>query len=197
MNPNDHTTRAAAQLLGVSVRTVQLWLEKGQLQGWKTSGGHRRISHDSVEQLRQLRTPHNALAAPRPLNVLVVEDNASLLKLYRKQISAWPFATTLFTASNGFEGLVMVGKVCPDLMVCDLRLPGVTGFQIVRALCAMPRYQHMRIVVVSGMPANEIAAHGDLPKRVSVMGKPIDFQTLQHIGLAQLARSSNPKQTQP
>ena len=45
------TTRQAATLLNVSVRTVQLWVESGVLQAWKTAGGHRRISVGSIQQL--------------------------------------------------------------------------------------------------------------------------------------------------
>jgi excisionase family DNA binding protein len=42
------TTREAATLLGVSVGTVQLWVENGLLQAWKTAGGHRRVMRDSI-----------------------------------------------------------------------------------------------------------------------------------------------------
>ncbi len=45
------TTREAATLLGVSVGTVQLWVESGLLRAWKTAGGHRRVMRDSVERL--------------------------------------------------------------------------------------------------------------------------------------------------
>ena len=45
------TSAEAAQLLGVALRTVQLWTEAGLLQGWKTAGGHRRISRESVQRL--------------------------------------------------------------------------------------------------------------------------------------------------
>ncbi|MBY0521377.1 MAG: helix-turn-helix domain-containing protein, partial [Sphingomonas sp.] len=37
------TTRDAAKILGVSVRSVQVWVEKGLLRAWKTEGGHRRV----------------------------------------------------------------------------------------------------------------------------------------------------------
>ena len=182
MGENDYTTRDAARLLGVSVRTVQLWLEKGHLQGWKTSGGHRRLKRSSVEQAALARSQAQPQPTPkRSLNVLVVEDSTALLKLYRSLISRWPFPTSMFTACNGYEALVMVGKVTPDLLICDLRLPGITGFQVVRALCDMPRFRQLAIVVVSGMPLNEIAAHGDLPKGVLTMEKPIDSEQLQHL----------------
>lgn len=45
------TTAEAAQLLGISTRTAQLWVESGQLPSWKTPGGHRRIPRQAVFDL--------------------------------------------------------------------------------------------------------------------------------------------------
>ena len=189
MAENYCTTRDAARLLGVSLRTAQQWLEKGYLEGWKTSGGHRRITHRSVLRALSERGPAAAASArPYSLPVLVVEDEPVLLKLYQVQVSRWPFPVTLYTAPNGYEGLVMVGEVAPAMLVCDLRLPGVNGFQIVRSLCAMERYKEMAIIVVSGLPSNEIDAHGGLPPRVERSGKPIDFGRLKSIASDLYAR---------
>ena len=182
MAVNYLTTREAASLLGTSVRTVQQWVEKGMLEGWKTDGGHRRISRASVAAI--LKTHEKDLQVEKwanALSVLIVEDDASLLKLYRMQLRNWPFEVKVYTAPNGYEALVLVGEVNPDMLICDLRLPGVNGFQIVRALCDIPRFNHMGIVVVSGLPGPEINAHGGLPERVVIMGKPIDFARLQTI----------------
>ncbi len=179
MTENYCTTSEAAQLLGVSLRTAQQWVEKGLLEGWKTSGGHRRINRDSV--LRLLEHRREEVVAPFAITVLIVEDDAALLKLYRLQMSRWPFEATLYTAPNGYDGLVMVGEAAPDLLICDLRLPGVNGFQIVRSLRNMERYNGMAIVVISGLPLAEIDAHGGLPPGVEIMGKPIDFARLKDI----------------
>lgn len=46
------STREAAEMLGVSLRTIQLWVDSGVLEAWKTAGGHRRVSLDSVERVR-------------------------------------------------------------------------------------------------------------------------------------------------
>lgn len=176
------TTREAAALLGTSVRTIQQWVEKGQLEGWKTEGGHRRIARASVSRaLKAHDMQVQAAQLASSLSVLIVEDDATLLKLYRTQMRVWPFDVKVYTAPNGYEALVMVGEVNPQLLICDLRLPGVNGFQIVRALCEMTRFKEMGIVVVSGLPTPEINAHGGLPPRVEIMGKPIDFARLQHI----------------
>jgi len=177
------TTREAADILGVSLRTVQLWVESGQLEGWKTDGGHRRLTHGAVEKKRaELIKEQTAPQQAPPMPVLIVEDDENLLRLYRTHIRSWPFPTTLYTAPNGYEALVLVGELKPWLLVCDLRLPGVNGFQIVRGLCNMNRFDAMGIVVVSGLEDVEIRAHGGVPERVEILGKPIDFERLKDIG---------------
>lgn len=51
------TTREAAKMLGMSVRTAQIWVENGTLLAWKTGGGHRRISIESVQRVINGRSP--------------------------------------------------------------------------------------------------------------------------------------------
>lgn len=193
MAANYLTTRKAAKLLGISVRTAQQWVEKGQLEGWKTDGGHRRISHSSVSATLARRAPlTQAKLEPTPIPILIVEDEANLLRLYRMHIERWLFRTTIYTAPNGYEALVLAGEVKPQLLICDLRLPGVNGFQIVRALCEMQRFKHLGIVVVSGLPVAEIQAHGGVPERVHILGKPVDFARLQEIAKQYCQRPAAP-----
>jgi len=57
------STTEAARQLGVSVRTVQLWVESGRLMAWKTAGNHRRIFQWSIDEYKQqegqLQTPED------------------------------------------------------------------------------------------------------------------------------------------
>ena len=48
--PNLMTTQDVAKNLGCSIRSVQLWMEQGLLEGFKTPGGHRRISQASFNR---------------------------------------------------------------------------------------------------------------------------------------------------
>lgn len=80
------TTREAAQLLGVAVSTVQIWMESGALPAWKTPGGHRRVRLSAVRQLQTRQhgggvspeLPAAASPAPEP-PVLVDESSVSPL----------------------------------------------------------------------------------------------------------------------
>jgi excisionase family DNA binding protein len=63
----DHfSTIEVARLLGMAVRSVQLMVDRGELEAWKTPGGHRRISRDSVQRWREARQGAAARPAPPP-----------------------------------------------------------------------------------------------------------------------------------
>jgi excisionase family DNA binding protein len=189
------TTREASQMLGVSLRTVQLWSESGPLETWKTEGGHRRISRASVQRLLSAKGAgeegHPAGDALRPLDrlkILVVEDDSVLLKLYKTVIANWGLPIDVIVAGNGVEGLMLVGREAPDLMIVDLLMPGMDGFQLVRSLAASSFREGMEIVVVTGLDAADIEARGGLPSDVRLFPKPVPFAELRTIAAGLLAR---------
>ena len=204
------TTSEAANRLGVSVGTVQMWVESGLLPAWKTAGGHRRVLQDGIDQL--LRKPA-VLAAPtapaapiaigKPpeshedrLKVLVVEDDPSLLRLYQFHLSRWPMSPRLHIVSNAFAALLMMGREPPDLLISDLHMPGMDGFTMLKVLCEAPALKETRIVVVSGLSAADVAAQGGLPQGIEVLPKPIPFDQLLSIANAVLItkKSQPPRQ---
>jgi excisionase family DNA binding protein len=181
------TTREAATLLGVSVGAVQLWVESGLLQAWKTAGGHRRVLRDSVDSLLRrvpdqpaVPPPHTWLVSkPRQLKVLVVEDDADLLRLYQVNLSRWPMQPNVTCLDNAVAALLMMGRGGPDLLITDLHMPGMDGFEMLRVLCKAPEMAHTTIVVVTGLDAEAIAEQGGLPDGIEVLRKPIPFDRLQ------------------
>ncbi len=139
------STREAAEMLGVALRTVQLWVEAGVLTAWKTAGGHRRVVRTSVEALLKQKAAalaavpvasRGARAAEAAYRVLVIEDEPALLKLYSMSIGGWDLPIELLTAGDGFEGLLRIGEKRPDLVITDLRMPGMDGFQMLRSVRA-------------------------------------------------------------
>ncbi|WP_075791240.1 response regulator [Massilia putida] len=167
------STRQAAALLGVSHRTVQLWVESGTLEAWKTAGGHRRIALASIE--RHIARRHQAMvnrAAPARYKVLLVDDDAAMLALYEAAISGRDMPLDVVRAGNGFEALLRIGETRPHLLVGDLSMPGVDGLRMIRTLRASPAYRDMAIVVISGLDPATIRAMG-LPEDIPVLPKPV------------------------
>jgi excisionase family DNA binding protein len=176
------TTKQAAELLGVSLRTVQLWVESGVLKAWKTAGGHRRIARESVdalvkEQLQALGT----VTDDTPFSILVVEDEPDIMKLYQLSIESWGLPSEVRTASNGIEGLLRIGQLRPDVLITDLLMPNMDGLEMIRMLHSDPEYRTMTIIVVTALSPDEVQERGGLPGNVTLFTKPIPFEKIETI----------------
>ena len=174
------TTRKAAELLGVSVRTVQLWVESGVLVAWKTPGGHRRVARDSVMQLK--RVPQDPAPEPETLDpsdiftVLIVEDNANMRRLYELTMGGWNLPIKVRVCENGFEGLIEVGRLLPKVLITDLNMPNMDGFAMLRWLA---QGANTELLVVSGLTDAKIRARGGLPEGFTRFTKPVPFTDLR------------------
>lgn len=67
------TTSQAARLLGISVRTAQLWIEGGSLRSWKTPGGHRRVYRHDVMALINRSRPAELMRPTGPAQGAVAD----------------------------------------------------------------------------------------------------------------------------
>jgi excisionase family DNA binding protein len=182
------STRQAALRLGVSLGTVQNMVESGVLDAWKTAGGHRRIPATSVDNLlvRRRKQANRSGASARKLDILIAEDDAMLQKLYQMTIESWKLPINLRIVSDGFEALLLVGQQAPDILITDLMMPGMDGFEMIRRLRMTPNLSVMDIIVVSAIGVDEVRQRG-VPADVTVFGKPIPFHEIKGFLLGRLS----------
>jgi excisionase family DNA binding protein len=166
------TTREAAQMLGLSLGTVQQMVESGSLKGWKTTGGHRRVSIESVEE--NLRRRDDTMApksvAEAGLRLLIAEDDTDLQRLYTVTLRTWVMPLTVNVVGNGFDGLLQIGLNPPDVLISDLMMPGLDGFEMIRRLRENPSLNNMDIIAVSALSPEDVAERGGLPAGVTLYG---------------------------
>jgi excisionase family DNA binding protein len=170
------TTREAADMLGVSLRSVQQWVEQGALQAYRTVGGHRRVVKTSVERLLSQRRSE---VEGRSFRVFIAEDDPDLVALYQMVIKSWKLPLEISVAGDGFRALMEIGSLKPDFLILDLNIPGMDGFALIRTLRGMPDLETTDIVTVSGMSLEDIEARGGLPDSVMLLQKPIPFDQLR------------------
>ena len=182
------STRQAAQRLGVSLGTVQNMVENGVLDAWKTAGGHRRIPASSVDNLLAKRRKQISRPGEQggQLDILIAEDDPTLQKLYQMTFDSWKLPLNLRIVGDGFEGLLQVGQQMPDILIADLMMPGMDGFEMIKRLRAMPDLSTMDIIVVSAIDEAEVRQRG-IPADVTVFGKPIPFHEITGFVLGRLA----------
>ncbi len=188
-----YTTIDVAKRLGVSLQTVQRWVDAGHLKAWKTLGGHRRIDADSAEQLFksqevQIGAVADAAAAavaadaasiaeakaPASVCVVVVDDDAASRELMFALVrQALPDAR-VEVAENGFQALALIGKFTPDIVITDIHMPHMDGFEMVRQMLANEFMRPQTLIAVSASSPQELLALGEMPAEVQLMTKPLD-----------------------
>lgn len=191
------TTSEAARMLGVSNTTVQTLVERGVLQAWKTRGGHRRISRDSVDALRASREA-GAIpeGSPSPgLMMLVVEPDDRARIRFGSAVAAWRLPVRLLWARDAIDAVIALERHRPDLLVTDLRATPIDGFALLRRLRGVPEYRSTAFVVITALDEGDIAAHGGLPVATVRYGLPVPWDTLRGYVQACLAgKGMNPSE---
>lgn len=183
----DCSTRDVARALGLAVRSVQLMVDRGELEAWKTPGGHRRIARGSVLQWLERRESGTTSVATvasagghlrRRKRVLLIEDSAHFQNLVRLLITHEFPEVDLYVAEDGIIGLVKAGELQPDVLLVDLLLPGVDGATLISRLRAYPRFQHSHLIVVTSLDAEQRASYVMALADVPVVHKPNLVQDL-------------------
>jgi len=172
------TTQQAARLLGLSTTTVQKMVANGELDAWVTSGGHRRIYRSAVEKMMPTRPDGQFANAPRALRVLLAEDDALQVAYFETLVKRCSHPVSLVIASDGSQALIQIERQRPDVVVTDLMMRPIDGYQLVRALASEPEYSSIDMLVVTAKTPENARTDGLLPPWVTVYQKPIQVERL-------------------
>lgn len=144
------TTGGAARMCQVSTMTIKKWIGTGKLKAFRTPGGHYRIDPGEFEKfLAAYRFPSESEDPPR---VLVVDDDPSVVEALVTAFRALLPEFKLEAASGGYEGLIKIGTFRPHLLVLDLRMPGLDGFEVCRRVKSDPALLSTNILAVTAYP---------------------------------------------
>lgn len=165
-------TEVADRLLVAPV-TVRLWANKGLLPSVTTPGGHRRFRAEDVDSFA---VRHQASAeSSRALRVLIIDDDREFSRYLAGLISAQQRKVLVDVANDGFSAGVKCQASRPDVVLLDLQMPDMDGFEVCAMLRTMFGRKTPRILAVTAFPSAKnvrriLAAGADacLPKRADV-----------------------------
>lgn len=109
-------------------------------------------------------------------SVLAVDDIPLNLLLVQKMLARFNFE--LRTAANGQQALDAIQQKMPDLILLDLMMPGIDGFEVIRRLRANPKTQDIQIVILSALNSNEDIVKGFNEGANEFITKPIIMEKL-------------------
>lgn len=186
-----YTTAEVAKLLGMAVRSVQLMVDRGDLEAWKTPGGHRRITRASVERWRGRQgdaatTSGAPAAAPAPApaqagtgpRVLLIEDSVHFQNLVRLLVQRHFPDVQLHVAHDGITGMALYGQIQPDVLLVDILLPDIDGAALITTLRTHEQFARCKLLVVTSLDAAEREAYAFALGGARVIHKPQLVQEL-------------------
>jgi excisionase family DNA binding protein len=178
-NPGDGGTEwltlgQAATYLGVAQSTVRKWSDGGRLSAFYTPGGHRRFRRSDLDAF--LAGSSGATAtAERPL-VLIVDDDAQLREFVRVNLEMDGYVVR--EAGSADEGLAALDEGPPDLVLLDVMMPQVDGFEMLRRMQDRHGVGSVPVIMFSGKVDEETASRAAREGAQAFIGKPFDPQAL-------------------
>ena len=145
-----YTTHEVSKFCNVYPTTVINWIKEGLLPAYTTPGGHRRIKRDDLLKLMQ----KNNMPVPQELvkgdknRVLVIDDDPKILRMINTVLSSEKDLEIL-TADSGFQAGLTVSLWMPDIILLDMLMPGVDGFEVCRRLKSDEKTKDIPIIAVT------------------------------------------------
>ncbi len=170
-NPEWLTLGQAAKYLGVAQSTIRKWSDKNRLVAFKTPGGHRRYRRADLDHF---------LGAARHSSghqlVLVVDDDDRLREYLRVNLEMEGYEVR--EAGSAEDGLAALDDEPPDLILLDVMMPGVDGWQMLTRVRERHGLESIPVVMFSGKIDKEQAAAAERAGAQAFIGKPFDPQQL-------------------
>ncbi len=148
---NVYSTGEAAQVCKVSQQTIIRCFDSGKLQGFRVPGSRfRRIPRESlVKFMQENDIPLDNLDNGRR-KVLVVDDDPEIVELMVDVLER-DGRFEVKTAASGYDAGVLTQEFQPDMMILDYMLPDVNGNVVCKTIRQNPIFEHMKIIIVSGV----------------------------------------------
>jgi len=114
---------------------------------------------------------------PSRSKILIVDDELSMRRRLQSMLINQNYEIILL--ANGKELLEKIGEIAPDLIILDLMLPGIDGFEACRRLKSSSRFQHIPIILVTVLDAKTVLTEGVGAGADDFLQKPVSKLELQ------------------
>jgi len=145
------TISQASTYCRVVRETVINWLDTGRLRAAKTEGGHRLIAKEDLDRvLRELGLPLPGEAkSERRKKILVVDDDRIIVETLVQALEEDEHGYDVYSAADGFEARLQIAHFKPDLLILDIMMPDIDGYEVCRKVKADPAGKETKIIVLS------------------------------------------------
>ena len=135
----------------VSPKTIINWIEAGHIKAYKTVGGHRRISQADLETFMRkqgIPIPDEDVDDGRK-RILVVDDDQIIVETIVQALEEDEYDYEVISASDGFEAGIQVNHFKPHLLILDIMMPDIKGYDVCKKIKTDDETKNTKIIVLS------------------------------------------------
>lgn len=144
-----------ARILSVTPATLRGWTNRGKLKAETTDGGHRRYPVSEVLRLARQNGIDLKLPEDFSLRVLVVDDDEQFSLFLKEVLEEMHEVSSVAVAQSGYVAGNMIPRFKPDVVLLDLMMPGVDGFEVCRLIKQDLETRFIRVIAMSGYCSEE------------------------------------------
>ncbi|MFP4225239.1 MAG: response regulator [Desulfobacterales bacterium] len=145
------TVFKASKYCSVSPKTIINWIESGLIKAYKTPGGHRRINRKDLIAFMEnqgMPLPEKEVETGR-IKILVVDDDPIIVESIVQALEEDEYDYEVISAADGFEAGIQVSHFQPDLLILDIMMPDIKGFDVCQKVKSNPETKDTKIIVLS------------------------------------------------
>jgi excisionase family DNA binding protein len=145
------TVFEASKYCKVSPKTIINWIDAGHIKAYKTVGGHRRINKLDLENFMRkqgIPIPDKGPDEGRK-RILVVDDDPIIVETIVQALEEDQYDYEVISASDGFEAGIQVSHFRPHLLILDIMMPDIKGYEVCRKIKADEETSDIKIIVLS------------------------------------------------
>jgi excisionase family DNA binding protein len=145
------TVFQASKYCNVSPKTIINWIEAGHINAYKTVGGHRRVKKPDLEDFMRkqgIPIPQEEAVDERK-RILIVDDDAIIVETIVQALEEEEYDYELISASDGFEAGLQVNHFRPHLLILDIMMPDIKGYEVCRKIKSNEETRDTKIIVLS------------------------------------------------
>ena len=144
------TPKEVSELLMVSTASVRLWAESGTLKARVTAGGHRRFKLDDIKEFALKKNIQLNADLNENTKILIVDDDVQFSGFLKILLEREINNVEVLISLDGFDAANKLSEFSPNVMLLDLRMPGLDGFQVCHHVKQSPLQNHIRVIAISG-----------------------------------------------
>jgi two-component system OmpR family response regulator len=166
-----------AKICRVSKKTVLNWIYRDALKAFTTFGGHYRVWPGDLKKFlvkAGIDVPFN-FVDDRQTVFLIVDDDPAYTLLLKEAILAHFASADVITTDDGYEALLLMGERRPHIVMLDLKMPKLDGFEVLELLRPRKKDNAMKVVVLSAYldPETRERLKKTVADNVWEKGKPV------------------------